>query len=724
MAPVGTHAHQVDATLSGFQVQASDFREAGDAEQRVSALCDMADALGALGRHGQGIRILQSELQMAGRYRPDQQAALQRCLGIAYFGSGNLDQAETYLSDSRKSAAEAGNTILMALVLNDLASIWALTGRAGAALGAFQESNSLARQLEDAELIISSGNNIVRVAGSRGDKHLTTRHLEESRQLVETLAEDSKAVPYLLETGQLLEGAAQKFGDLQSWRENAHLFMYRAAEIAGRVGDKRALSFANGYLGRFYENENNIRLAMEHTRKARFLADEIDDAQSRYLWEWQAGRLARAVGDEQAALQYYRLASQSLDKVKTQILLSVYDGFNTKIRPVYAGLADLLLSEAGAVQNTEKREALLREARGVIEKAKVAEIEEYFGDECLVVQENPTSVDEIGGTAVVYPIVFPDRTEIIASISGKMHWFTADVTEKRMIAEVRLLRQAIEIYDNNNAYLSPAQLLYDWLIRPIARELANAGINNIVFVPDTVLRTVPLTVLHDGQKFLVQRYAVITTPGLTLTSSYPMPAQRQILLAGITDSVQGFPALPSVEAEIRGIKREFPESTVLFNKQVMLDSLETQLSTGEFNIVHLATHGQFDSDHRNSFLIAYDTKLTMSQLSAILRARRYQQQPIDLLVMSACQTAAGDDRAALGLAGVALQSGARSALASLWFVSDAATSRLMHIFFAELKNPDISKAQAFQKAQLNLLATEDYDHPVFWSPFLLLGNWL
>jgi CHAT domain-containing protein len=124
-------------------------------------------------------------------------------------------------------------------------------------------------------------------------------------------------------------------------------------------------------------------------------------------------------------------------------------------------------------------------------------------------------------------------------------------------------------------------------------------------------------------------------------------------------------------------------------------------------------------------VLTYDTKLTLNNLESLIRPSQYRGQPVELLVLSACQTAAGDDRAALGLAGVAVKAGARSALASLWFVNDQSTSALIAEVYQQMRrSPPISKAHALQAAQVKLLNDRRYRHPCYWSPFLLIGNWL
>jgi len=145
----------------------------------------------------------------------------------------------------------------------------------------------------------------------------------------------------------------------------------------------------------------------------------------------------------------------------------------------------------------------------------------------------------------------------------------------------------------------------------------------------------------------------------------------------------------------------------------------------QFSIVHIASHGQFDHDVRKTFVLTYDTKLNLNDLEGLIRPSQYRGQAVELLVLSACQTAAGDDRAALGLAGVAVKAGARSALATLWFVNDQSTSTLIAEVYAQLRRaPAISKARALQAAQIKLLSDRRYRHPCYWSPYLIIGNWL
>ena len=273
-------------------------------------------------------------------------------------------------------------------------------------------------------------------------------------------------------------------------------------------------------------------------------------------------------------------------------------------------------------------------------------------------------------------------------------------------------------------FLPHARKLYDYLIRPYEPDLLSAGIHTLVFVPSGPLRTVPMAALQDGQHFLIEKYATAITPGLNLID--PTPIQREninILAAGITEASQGFPPLPEVASELKNIGSMF-SGKLLLNQDFLVSSMETELKKEVFTIVHIASHGQFQGDVNQTFVLAFDDKLTMNTLDKYAGFLQFRKTPLDLLALSACESAAGDDMAALGMAGVAVKAGARSALATLWFINDMASSVLIKEFYHQIENPSVSRAVALQQAQLNLAGDPRFNHPGYWSPFLLINNWL
>jgi CHAT domain-containing protein len=238
-----------------------------------------------------------------------------------------------------------------------------------------------------------------------------------------------------------------------------------------------------------------------------------------------------------------------------------------------------------------------------------------------------------------------------------------------------------------------------------------------------------MAVLYDQQqqKYLIEKYAIALTPGLQLVDPKPLQqVQLNVLTAGVSEKqlVNGreFAALPNVTRELQRIQSEVSTSEVLFNQTFTPTNLQNELKSAPFSVVHLATHGKFSSNPEETFILTWDNLLKVKNFDNLLRQSDSSGSgTIELLVLSACKTAEGDTRAALGLAGVAVRAGARSTLATLWSVDDESTTELMSQFYRDL-NSGVTKAEALRQAQLAVFAKEE--RPYFWAPFVLVGNWL
>jgi CHAT domain-containing protein len=246
-----------------------------------------------------------------------------------------------------------------------------------------------------------------------------------------------------------------------------------------------------------------------------------------------------------------------------------------------------------------------------------------------------------------------------------------------------------------------------------------------VFVLDGLLRNIPMPALYNGHEYLIENYAIALSPSLSLFAPRPLQSSNlNALLVGLDQARHGFSRLPYVSNELTQIQSEV-QSQLLLNQQFTTQTFQTKINSQAFSIVHLATHGQFSSKADKTFILAWDKPINVNELNTLLRSRDQQRsQPLELLVLSACETAAGDNRATLGLAGVALRAGARSTIASLWSVNDESTALLMNQFYQSLSRQGQPRAEALRHAQLTLLKTPEYQLPLFWAPYVLIGNWL
>ena len=271
-----------------------------------------------------------------------------------------------------------------------------------------------------------------------------------------------------------------------------------------------------------------------------------------------------------------------------------------------------------------------------------------------------------------------------------------------------------------------SQEFYQWLIQPASADLVKNQIKTLVFVPDGAFRNIPMGILYDGQHYLIEKYSMAVSPGLQLFPAKLESKKLSVLVAALTEARQGFSALPGVRSEIQQISSS-ARSQILLDRQFTRNSFHKLIDDRSFSVIHLATHGQFSSNPEETFLLTWNDKIGIKDLDNFFQKSRLGiDKPIDLLVMSACETAAGDERSALGLAGFALRSGARSTLASLWSVNDRSTATLMSEFYRQItrQNSKITKAEALRQAQLTVMKNPLYQHPYFWASFLLIGNWL
>jgi len=638
--------------------------------------------------------------------------------------------AEATLKESVNLSRAAKDRHTEAVARNNLGNLYSYQDRHGDAVKEYKAANELATA--DPALASQACGNLARSAVDAGEyddaKTWAGRVVEKAAKLA-----DSHDKAY-----QLL-GAGRTFNAIflaaldhdNDLRLRAFKAFQKAAAAAEAIGDKRALSYALGYEGELYEGEKKYDEALTLTRQAVVLAQAINSPDALYRWEWQTGRLLRAQHQNDAAIAAYHRAVETLQLIRHDVALrygnpSAHSSFRDVAGAMYFQLADLLLQRADSAANAADLDKMLLEARDSTELLKSAELEDYFQDECVnLLKSKITKVETVSETAaVVYIIPLPDRTEMLVSLPSGLHRLKSPTTDAALYRAAHEFRVNLE-KRTTYEYLDQAKQLYDWLIKPLEPLLANTKIDTLVFIPDGALRNIPMGALHDGQKYLIEKYAVAVTPSLTLMEPRPFVRENlQLVANGLTAGVQGFPPLGYVRQELDNLKKLFG-GTELMNKDFVKTNVEKEFAQENYSIVHIASHGHFDSDAKKTFVLTFDGKLTLDELEQLLRPSQLRDKPVELLTLSACQTAAGDDRAALGLAGVAIKAGARSAFATLWFVNDESSATLVSDFYTALRDhPEMSKARALRSAQMKLLADQRYAHPCYWAPYLIIGNWL
>lgn len=735
---------QAQPALTTLQQATDAYRQVGDEAGVVRSLLNQAQILRVLGLYRRALSTLTQANQTL-QAQPDSslKAAGLRYLGNALRLIGDLNESQKVLQQSREVAQKLSSPSDITAALLGLGNTARAQQQGDAALQFYQQA--AATQGYPTTRIQALVNQLSLMAEGTIQQDISSL-LPPLLTQIQTQLTDlplSRIGVYarinlaqnLMKLGNLKkEGEREREGERENFpisnsqfpipneREIAEI-LATAIQQASTLGDQQAEAYALGSLGGLYEKSKQWTEARKLTQKALVLTQAIDAPDIAYRWQWQLGRLLKAQGDEQGAIAAYSEAINTLQSLRNDLVAinsEVQFSFKEEVEPVYREFVSLLLQADDKTTSPER----LEKARKVIESLQLAELDNFFRAACLTAQ--PVQIDAIDQkAAVIYPIILPDRLEVILSLpNSPLRHYATDLPQNQVENTLRQLRRELST-PFNRSYLPLSKTVYDWLIQPIEADLAQSQVKTLVFVLDGSLRNIPMAALHDGNQYLIEKYAIALTPGLELLESQPLTQkQLKVLTAGLSEARQGFSALPAVEAELNQILSEVPGEK-LFNQEFTKSKIQNAVEAIPFPVVHLATHGQFSSKAEETFILTWDDRINVNELNNFLqKTDQRRATPIELLVLSACQTAKGDNRAALGIAGVAVRAGARSTLATLWSVNDDATSALMSQFYQELGKDRATKAEAIRRAQQSILQNPQWQHPYYWAPYVLVGNWL
>ncbi len=404
-----------------------------------------------------------------------------------------------------------------------------------------------------------------------------------------------------------------------------------------------------------------------------------------------------------------------------------------------------------------------------LEESFTTQFEDYLGKDIQASTVNLSQARGIMGDvetetsiepAIIYAVFVPaniqsgttekqptDELELVAiTAKGKpIRKQLVGVNREEVLKVAQEFRSGVTNVRDERGYLRSSQQLYQWLVAPLAEDLEARGVKNLVFILDSGLRSIPIAALHDGKNFLIERYSVSLMPSLSLTdTSYRNIKYAQVLAMG-ADKFSDQKPLPAVPIELGEIAGKIWKGKYFLNNTFTLENLKAQRQETPFGIIHLATHANFQPGvPSQSYIQLWNSKLKLDQI----RQLGWNNPPVELLVLSACRTALGDEEAELGFAGLAVQAGVKSALASLWYVSDEGTLGLMTEFYKQLKITPI-KSEALRQAQLAMLRGEvriesgklrsgggeiilppelarvenlQLTHPYYWAAFTMIGS--
>lgn len=452
------------------------------------------------------------------------------------------------------------------------------------------------------------------------------------------------------------------------------------------------------------------------------------------LPEW---RLLMAEADPSHREGHILAAFDALEAIRP--LLPRFDplteetAFSLYMRRVFQGAVDVQLAGAEGPAEVIR----VRSAQQIVEAYRQAELQSVFGSECIPVRDPLRPETLAAGEVLLYPILLPDRLELLY-ISGGANGQAS--TFRRLPPNRSVDRQAVArlvetvvlslSYDEDDRWRAASRQLYDLLIKPIEAELKPGSI--LAVVPDGALRALPFSALLDADnRFLVQRTRVSVAPSLAYSQPGGLQeARRQDLVAASLELEVTLPA--GYFEKLNGTGNEARKAAFVDGKRIgralfienfkKLDLVDA-LTREQVDVLHLATHASFNGRSDRAFIVANGEMILLSELRQILTQNRTRGEELDLLVLSACETAVGDDEASMGLAGAAVQAGARSVIASLWPVNDTGTAQLMTNFYDRYREGQ-SKSASLREAQLAMIASGGTNaNPNIWAAFTLLGAW-
>ncbi|MDX2230245.1 MAG: CHAT domain-containing protein [Leptolyngbyaceae cyanobacterium bins.349] len=737
-----------ESALTTWQQAANLYKQLDDQARLIRNQINQAQALQALGLYSQAQKQLMATAQIL-QQQPDSglKAIALRSLGNVLRMTGNFAESRTVLQQSLAVAKTISNDQAIGEALLSLGNTAAAAADPKPAIVFYQQASThdlltaVPAQLHQLKLLLDT-NQLDRARSLLPQIQTQIDRLPSSRTAVYARIEYAQnlmklATDYQPDQTDGSSKLAIGYSSASSVTKSAANLLTTALQQARTLQDSRAESYAIGMLGHLYEQTQQWADATRLTRQALQIAQTLDAADITYQWQWQLGRLLRQQQDIPGAIAAYDQAVQQLQSIRYDLATvnsDVQFSFRDKVEPIYRQFVDLLLQPHNGVEPSQEN---LRQARATIDALQLAELDNFFREACLTPkQQLDTVVDREDPTAAVLTaMILSDRLEVVLKLPQQpLRHYATHVPQTQVEQTLESLRRNIAEPDALRQTQAQSQQVYNWLIRPGADAISawrnsegntQSQIKTLVFVLDGRLRNIPMTALYDGQQYLIEQYAIALSPNLQLFAPNPLRSgQLSALVGGLDQARHGFARLPHVSKELTQIQAEV-RSQVLFNQQFTTQTFQTKMNSQPFAIAHLATHGQFSSKADQTFLLAWDRKINVNELNTLLRSRDQQRsQPLELLVLSACETAAGDQRAALGLAGVAIRAGARSTIASLWSVNDESTALLMNQFYQSLINQSQPRAEALRHAQLTLLKMPEYQLPLFWAPYVLIGNWL
>ncbi len=489
----------------------------------------------------------------------------------------------------------------------------------------------------------------------------------------------------------------------------------KAFSLAIQLDNLQYQSLAQGNLGENYLQQNNPQAALKATWLAQLAASKIHDWQSLIQWHYLAARAFEQLEDKNSAITQYKLAVTTIKKLRQQLSgnpISPHLYFDV-VKPVLNDYLQLLLSLPSPP---------LEEVISLQQLDQLGQLDNYFQVICQFDLETPQKIIE-KTEARIFFVELDDSIHAVVQLYDSLLHYPLAIEPKWLrsrgasaaASQVKEWRVQLMNGDFEESF-ELGSILYRTILAPLMPTLKANQIEHLQLISNGVLKTVPIAALNDGEKYLIEHFTLSYSLGLRNQVTPKLQRDFLPLIAGLTRSTSKFPnKLEFAEKEARQVKNLLG-GTILLNDGFSAQSLETQLQYSRYQILHLATHASFSFVRDRAFIETGTQTISLNQFESILKQRR---SPLQLLVLSACQTAVGDRYSALGLLGVGLRNNIDVVVGSFWEVGDSSTSEQMKKLY-ELWKQGSSLPEALRQVQLGLI--REGELPADWASFIVAFN--
>jgi len=537
-----------------------------------------------------------------------------------------------------------------------------------------------------------------------------------------------------------------------------------AQEIAKKIQNTRLLAHSHASLSDIYEENFRYDLAINHIRQAVFFAQESNLTDILYRFQWKLAHLFDSrknpkSKDLEKAIETYLMAIETLNPGDPQCIckdenklsaarMSIYNvrkdlinayptgiSFEKDIKPLYVERVDVLLSQA---MNPDlpvfERNQLAMQAIDTLERLKSAEFKDFFNDECVGVTDEPLisldsehlkKIDPYA--AVIYPIFLKKRLVVMLITKSGLQINPVKATLSQLNETIMQFRKEVQSQHKEH-YRGYAGQLYSWLIRPFIETLKVNNIKTLLIVPDDKLRLIPFAALYDGFDFLIKQYAIAYLPGITGTKPKWLSRKNvNLFFGGLSQAQHEMMPRFHVETDYKAIEHAMKRLVLIddyLNNSFSNKKLFKAFSKKHYELVHMASFCKIGNNLNEFKMNAHGNILKFQDIENLLGISQKALKP-GLVIFDYSTTESDNWNGTLLYSGFTVKTGARSLIFSLWTDRDIGISEIIPEFYRQLiRTPYQSRAEALQAAQIEILGKSRFNHPFYWSCFVLVGDWL